>query len=489
MAPLAASGVASSRVAGAASRCRRPSSKSSGYRLFPKRCDHTPDARFGSTLLLHGPSSAPNLHVDITAVDFLASMPTAGHDSGSRTGRKSLKKLVTGQGGHESYSAAGQVSSADKALLSYGPRRAASAGSLRAWTPTSAAGSKKNNHPRCLLPGGRLKAVAKVPRQAHSRPGLGASLQQPPPGRRGKELGAAALFDEVIRCDRTYGPILAEIKAAYEMFLGDRGASVPEDPIAVVGFATGGSTASDARPSAKRSSERHNAELAVDAARRQWTDPEDMTSRGDYAKESELERENAAVRALVQRLRTDLQLENARENDRKRQDEFNAVEQQKLHKVQQVPAHNQNWQRVAQEPDAAQASPAPMPVKPALPVPAKPALPIPIRGFQVKVSQQAAGGAQSGRWSSARSSSASTISVRSVDDSQLWPLGLWAARQTPPGPTALQATRPLEVPTLDLSRISWLIDEASEGDEGYYEDSDGGQGEITPPPVYAADTE
>jgi len=363
-----------------------------------------------------------------------------------------------------------------------------------------------------LLPGGRPQSVARIPTPARSRPGLGASLRQPLPGCSGTELGAAALFDEVIRCDRTYGPILAEIKAAYDTFLGDRGASVPEDPIAVVGFVTGDSTASDARPGApKRSSEQLStsgaAELAVDAARRRWTEPEDMTSRGDFAKESELERENAAVRALVERLQVDL--ENAKESDRRKQEQrerakkvlerhenLQRFKQESAPQVrpdpwQQLPPEGAQFQRSEpaglppEDPTAAGAPPASTPLKPALP--------IPVRGFQMpelKVSLPATTGAQSGRWSSARSSSASTISdVHSIDDSHLWPLGLWAARQTPPGPSALQAGRPLEVPTLDLSRISWLIDEASESNEGYYDDVDGGQVEITPPPAGAADAE
>lgn len=477
MAPLRPVSAPSSRIANAASRCRRPS-QCSANRLLGKSCERAHDARFGSTLALHGSASAPNIAAGV-----------ASGTSGAHTGRKTLKQLVAGHGGKVAAAIAkgkSHLLAAEEVLMSCSmanlqckPQRPASASSLRSAKST---GSRKNSNPRNLLPGAgsRPACVSKIPTPARSRPSLGASLRRPTIDRSGTPLSAPALFDEVIRRDRTYGPILAEIKVAYETFLEDQGASVPQDPIAVVGAAGEGSAASGARPSCLRRPAEHSAatELAVDAARRRWLEPE----------ECELERENAAVRALVERLQVELL--NSQQSDSRKQAELSkaqpteSMQHKHAEKWQQLPErasghHRQQEQLRAS--DQLQDSRAPTPIRPVLPIP-------------VCRLQAVTGGLHSGRWNSARSSTASTISAHSADDTHLaqLPLGLWAARQTPPGPGIAEASRPQEVPALDLSRISWLLEEASESNEGYetLEDGEGAeQIEITPPPHGAVEYE
>lgn len=122
---------------------------------------------------------------------------------------------------------------------------------------------------------------------------------------RGEPLSPAELFDEVIRRDKTFGDLLSEIKAAYESFLLDRGAPLPLNPLpppppapmpkpavaaALVALSTGGGPLSAA-------------ELAVDAVRRPWIGLGTDGGGGRGRKQVlALERENEALRCLVQRL-------------------------------------------------------------------------------------------------------------------------------------------------------------------------------------------
>jgi len=117
------------------------------------------------------------------------------------------------------------------------------------------------------------------------------------------DLGAEELFDEVIRRDRAFGPLLAQIKSAYDGFLRDRGVAVPTEPVAALQQEVATKRRIlDGTPQADLA----HSELTVEAARRALLDPEDVTPReplSDFAKAYELQRENAALRRLLQRMR------------------------------------------------------------------------------------------------------------------------------------------------------------------------------------------
>jgi len=123
-------------------------------------------------------------------------------------------------------------------------------------------------------------------------------------------LRADRLFDKVIAADHVYGPLLREIKAAYDAFLRVHGASLPDGPVAPHGFVQEKARleASAAVPT-KEEELPISMEAAVDAARRPWMVLAGSTARGEETKVLELERENTALRGLVRRLRTDLKAE------------------------------------------------------------------------------------------------------------------------------------------------------------------------------------
>eukprot|EP00448_Togula_jolla_P038970 CAMPEP_0170643190 /NCGR_PEP_ID=MMETSP0224-20130122/41746_1 /TAXON_ID=285029 /ORGANISM="Togula jolla, Strain CCCM 725" /LENGTH=412 /DNA_ID=CAMNT_0010973987 /DNA_START=27 /DNA_END=1266 /DNA_ORIENTATION=+ len=145
-------------------------------------------------------------------------------------------------------------------------------------------------------------------------------------------LGASTLFEEVIRRDRIYGAVLREAKDAYDAFLRHHGTAVPSAPIASKALVSAAAAVSQGHqratelpqqsPQRPRSAAQGGAaarlqpgrperlsyvELAVDAARRPWTAGGEEVLRGDQVKVQELERENAALRLLVQRLRQELE--------------------------------------------------------------------------------------------------------------------------------------------------------------------------------------
>lgn len=128
-----------------------------------------------------------------------------------------------------------------------------------------------------------------------------AAARRAPPA----DLGAEELFDEVICRDRAFGPLLAQIKSAYDGFLRDRGVAVPAAPVAALQEEVAPRRRIlDGTPQADLAL----SELAVEAARRALLDPEDLTPReppSEFAKAYELQRENAALRRLLERMRHD----------------------------------------------------------------------------------------------------------------------------------------------------------------------------------------
>lgn len=132
------------------------------------------------------------------------------------------------------------------------------------------------------------------------------------------DLGAEELFDEVIRRDRAFGPLLAQIKSAYDGFIRDRGVAVPTAPVAALQEEVAMKRRIlDGTPQADLAA----SEVTVEAARRAFLGPEDLTPReplSDFAKAYELQRENAALRRLLERMRHDAA------NGRERTDEADA---------------------------------------------------------------------------------------------------------------------------------------------------------------------
>lgn len=113
-------------------------------------------------------------------------------------------------------------------------------------------------------------------------------------------IDAAQLFEEVIRRDRTFGPLLQDIKVAYDVFLQERGGSAPAaiNLAALQEELTAESPANGVRSVPSISS----AELVLDAARRSALDDE---SRNHMQRVLSLEQENRALRAHVKRLRVE----------------------------------------------------------------------------------------------------------------------------------------------------------------------------------------
>jgi hypothetical protein len=280
------------------------------------------------------------------------------------------------------------------------------------------------------------------------------------------QLSAQELFAEVIWQDKTFGPLLEEIKAAYEAFLADRGASIPKEAIALLGPGA----ASAARPSAPSTPPQNRcdaSEILVDAARRRWAEEEDLTARGDAAKENGLlEKENAALRKLVKRLRQDL-----------------VADSEAAQKTpQQLRRHEASSKTPAKRPQV-----APLPA--ALPEQRTTKVTLPTKAFRAAALLPAPAEesvAKSGAviselpkfWSrddagvgqSSRSEGASTSSL----DAEIEAItsNLWASREA----IAQQATvagrefrRPSIVPAVDLSRIS----DEPEYDQQYDHEDDG----------------
>jgi hypothetical protein len=221
-------------------------------------------------------------------------------------------------------------------------RRAASAGALLARADGLPAPSQQRSFPlKYKLPperpssGGAVSLVKKssvarpkpnLDTQSSPSPSPSASASAPASASTSsKSLGAGALFEEAIRRDSTYGELLREIKEAYESFLGAQGLTVPEDPVgvlqadfedaAVLTIATGESAAASQKRSGQSSSRGKGGdsmgELLVDAARQRCF--EDVEGEDQEADEEEditrvlaFERENAALRKLIGRLRRDI---------------------------------------------------------------------------------------------------------------------------------------------------------------------------------------
>eukprot|EP00747_Dinoflagellata_sp_TGD_P084580 gnl/TRDRNA2_/TRDRNA2_162566_c1_seq2.p1 gnl/TRDRNA2_/TRDRNA2_162566_c1~~gnl/TRDRNA2_/TRDRNA2_162566_c1_seq2.p1 ORF type:complete len:376 (+),score=59.37 gnl/TRDRNA2_/TRDRNA2_162566_c1_seq2:766-1893(+) len=306
-------------------------------------------------------------------------------------------------------------------------------------------------------------------------------------------LNAEDLFEEIIRRDRTYGPLLREIKVAYDIFLRDHGTSVPSTAVALrgaggprdhhgagdrprdhgagdrglsAGASPGGrgdrgpsaAAPPDHRgadaprgrgalpaqppvpplpasaPSDQESLNGSTAELAVDAARRQpWLETQD-TARGDFVKAKELEQENVALRTLVHRLRAEL------------------LEAQ-TGKVVQKAHYASAAMGVSghRAPDESTAPPAWSAV-PADDIPPDPS-------------------AVAHVWppGSARSDASSLTSTR-----------------LPQRPSTSALPRPAAVPTLDLGRLQWYVDDgegdSSSMDEGSEDQEDCGDATLRLPP-------
>mmetsp|Transcript_30848 Transcript_30848/g.69384 ORF Transcript_30848/g.69384 Transcript_30848/m.69384 type:complete len:231 (+) Transcript_30848:1-693(+) len=126
-------------------------------------------------------------------------------------------------------------------------------------------------------------------RKAMTRTYVGTGPTQP-----NAREGEPGIFEEIIRTDEFFGPILQEIKANYEA--AARGEEAP-------------------------SLEASAAEMAVDAIRRPWIEEaagdetERAGTRGHHASDKvhQLEKENAALRQLVRRFHSDLKREAGRQ--------------------------------------------------------------------------------------------------------------------------------------------------------------------------------
>lgn len=138
-------------------------------------------------------------------------------------------------------------------------------------------------------------------------------------GLRDEPLSPSELFDAVIRRDKTFGDLLFEIKAAYESFLLDHDVPLPVNPLPVPEvkqqprksrislvaamslsdlFSLNDNDEDDFKPS----------EMAVDAARRPWIDLQEgsPSQERQVKKAHQLERENEALRLLVERLQAEV---------------------------------------------------------------------------------------------------------------------------------------------------------------------------------------
>jgi len=421
------------QAATSASRCRRPAaSRCSGSTVVRR----APDARFGSTLPLRGSASSPCFN------------PPRGDDANDVAMAVVARELAPVPGPRASAGSPCHSQSLS-ALLAFG------GGSTPAGAPSAAVraasqGWRKQQGPRLLQGGRGTTAVA----QAFAAMQAAGDYASPARARRhcpdakpfGTEevltgLSAEELFNEVIRRDRTFGALLYEIKAAYDVFLRSHGASVPEDPIAVVG--PGASNVRNLSPSPPPTPpggvRSDHAQLAVDAARRRWDkEIEDLTARRDDAKEcAELDRENAALRKLVKRLRVDL----VAESDGK------------------VPEAHRKSTKPLRRPEASWGPPPQklLAVKAAAPLLATASkLPQPFAPVRSPT-----GGTESAR-------SESTVSAGGSCEVQA--MSPWCSPEAI-GTPVREVCKPAYVPGLDLSRISWLIDEDSQ--EGYctYDDS------------------
>lgn len=281
-------------------------------------------------------------------------------------------------------------------------------------------------------------------------------------------LNAEQLFEEVIIRDHTFGSLLQEIKAAYDSFLSDHGVSIPEDAVGIVGPGAGASSAARSSapirppvtpPEIRARPPSEHSEHAIDRARRRWMIEleEDLTVRRDDSKESsELERENAALRRLVKRLRVDLAAENG------------SAAKVPAAKAPPAQASSQKAPKPLRRPDA---SWTPMPFKVSGLVRHAAATPAvsssaPARPPSVGVPQAAealprllppVGDGDV----STRSDSASTVtaggSICEVPNPSPWSETKVKLRE---------AARPTTVPPVDLSRISGFVDDDSQEAEG-----------------------
>jgi len=285
-------------------------------------------------------------------------------------------------------------------------------------------------------------------------------------------LSAEELFEQVIRRDNTFGSLLQEIKVAYESFLGEHGVAIPSDPIAIAGPSTSVAARTqpqpDAVPPTPPDVRSNHAELAVDAARRRlWKEmQEDMTARnGDEVEECDaLERENAALRKLVKRLRVDLVAESEML-------EGEAIVKEA--KPRRRP--DASWGPPPRK-DAVSAGGSKVPK--ALGLTALPATTTGIPAATASASMPTL--AIDIEYASARSEGSSTVSGGgSCEVLNTTPWCLPEARKRMVASDSDQMIRPSGIPALDLSRISWLIDEESQ--EGTvtesYDDSQDAAGE------------
>lgn len=125
------------------------------------------------------------------------------------------------------------------------------------------------------------------------------------------------LFEEVIQRNAVHGPLLQEIKAAYDTYLRARGVAPPSACVAELRLPLGSAQPARGRGAGGGDSEGEGpAEVAVEAARRGCLEPVSplalgFTSDEQFERLAVLERENQALRALAGRLRKDLRDEAA----------------------------------------------------------------------------------------------------------------------------------------------------------------------------------
>lgn len=172
--------------------------------------------------------------------------------------------------------------------------------------PVGSSGANLESKPRTVCPPGlTTNAVGREAGQVvpAAVADISASLQ--------RGVGISTLFEELIDQDTIFGAVLRDIRCGYEDFLAHHGVDIPralEQASAAQAKFTAAMTA-DMVPEASIGCEgvedTDAAEVAVDAARRPWHEPQGATARCAAAKALALERENAALRALVQRVRAD----------------------------------------------------------------------------------------------------------------------------------------------------------------------------------------
>eukprot|EP00928_Gymnodinium_smaydae_P074199 TRINITY_DN57267_c0_g1_i1.p1 TRINITY_DN57267_c0_g1~~TRINITY_DN57267_c0_g1_i1.p1 ORF type:complete len:394 (+),score=78.11 TRINITY_DN57267_c0_g1_i1:24-1205(+) len=120
-------------------------------------------------------------------------------------------------------------------------------------------------------------------------------------------LSVQQLFDEMIRCNPTYGALLSEIRKGYDDFLRDHGAALPDDHLAFL--APDQESPSPAELDLEHEADMSFAEVVVDAARRSMLDLGDADTCSSSACEPSvhvLERENEALEALARKLRAEI---------------------------------------------------------------------------------------------------------------------------------------------------------------------------------------